>query len=195
MILNPIRDLSGNIKAEQFQLTIDNVTSDWTDLMSLQHDLGNIDGKKLEIQFMSSIEGEEILSSKTTPTLIANKKTGILNKMWSYLLWLTIMVGFWATMSLSIADITRYAASQKSQVMGQFVGLPGTMMLYSFVGIFVTCAAVVHFDDVLIRSDAPWDPVSLLAKFDNPIVVVIAQIFMIHRYIEYEYSSECNRPI
>jgi NCS1 nucleoside transporter family len=89
------------------------------------------------------------------------------------------MVGFWATMSLSIADITRYSSTQKEQVMGQLIGLPGTMMLYSFVGIFVSCASVIIFKDILVGNDAPWDPVSLLAKFDNPVIVVIAQVFMI----------------
>jgi len=53
------------------------------------------------------------------------------------------------------------------------------MILYSFVGIFVTSAAVINFNDVLIAEDAPWDPVSLIAKFKNPVVVVISQIFMI----------------
>lgn len=99
--------------------------------------------------------------------------------IWSYILWFSAMVGFWATMSISISDITRYTHSQKSQVAGQFIGLPGTMILYSFVGIFVTCAAVINFKDVLISEDAPWDPVSLLSKFDSPLVVIIAQIFMI----------------
>lgn len=101
------------------------------------------------------------------------------SKIWTYLIWLTGMVGFWATMSISIADITRYAKSQKDQVVGQFIGLPGTMMLYSFVGIFVTCAAIINFDDILIANDAPWDPVSLLSKFESPTVVIIAQIFML----------------
>ncbi len=101
------------------------------------------------------------------------------NPWWTYILWFTAMVGFWATMSLSIADITRYTHSQKSQVKGQFIGLPGTMILYSFVGIFVTCAAVINFQDVLISDDAPWDPVSLLAKFESPVVVVVAQLFML----------------
>jgi len=89
------------------------------------------------------------------------------------------MVGFWATMSISIADITRYASTQKDQIAGQFIGLPATMMLYSFVGIFVTCAAIINFKDILIAEDAPWDPVSLIAKFKNPAVVIIAQIFML----------------
>ena len=32
---------------------------------------------------------------------------------------LTAMVGFWATVALNIPDFTRYAASQKAQVVGQ----------------------------------------------------------------------------
>jgi NCS1 nucleoside transporter family len=82
-------------------------------------------------------------------------------------------------MSISIADITRYASTQKDQIAGQFIGLPGTMILFSFVGIFVTCAAVINFKEVLIADDAPWDPVSLIARFKNPVVVIIAQVFMI----------------
>lgn len=99
---------------------------------------------------------------------------------WSmYLIWLTAMVGFWATMSISIADITRYVKTQKQQVAGQLIGLPGTMLLYSFVGVFVTCAALILFADILVAADAPWDPVSLIARFDSPVVVIVAQIFML----------------
>ena len=114
-----------------------------------------------------------------TASLVIITEKNKTSKIWSYLLWLTAMVGFWATMSISIADITRYAATQNDQISGQFIGLPATMMLYSFVGIFVTCAAVINFEDILIADDAPWDPVSLISKFKNPVVVVIAQIFML----------------
>ncbi len=121
--------------------------------------------------YLKSSAAEVIVKSAEADTLGA--------RLWQYLLWLTAMVGFWATMSLSIADITRYAASQRDQVAGQLLGLPGTMVLYSFVGIFVTCAAVLLFPDLLIAADAPWDPVSLLARFDNPVVVVLAQVAML----------------
>ncbi|MDG1842104.1 MAG: NCS1 family nucleobase:cation symporter-1, partial [Crocinitomicaceae bacterium] len=102
-------------------------------------------------------------------------KTGI----WQYLIMLTAMVGFWATMSISIADITRFSKSQKDQKNGQFIGLPGTMILYSFVGIFVTCAATISFGDVLVREDAPWNPADLLAKFDGAYIVIISQVFLL----------------
>lgn len=83
---------------------------------------------------------------------------------------LTAMVGFWATLSLNIPDFTRYAKSQRDQVWGQIIGLPGTMAMYSFIGIAVTSATV------LIFGEAIWDPVALLGKFDSPIVVVIAML-------------------
>ncbi len=95
----------------------------------------------------------------------------------TYLFWLTAMVAFWATLALNISDITRYASSQKDQVIGQFVGLPTTMTLYAFIGVAVTCAAIVMFDDILIAKDAPWDPITLIARFDDqPIMLIICQL-------------------
>ncbi len=81
---------------------------------------------------------------------------------------LTAMVGFWATLSLNIPDFTRYARSQRDQALGQAIGLPGTMVFYSFIGIAVTSATV------LIFGQAIWDPVALLAKFDNPLIVALS---------------------
>ncbi|MBT9548323.1 MAG: NCS1 family nucleobase:cation symporter-1 [Candidatus Sericytochromatia bacterium] len=83
---------------------------------------------------------------------------------------LTAMVGFWATLSLNIPDFTRYAYSQKSQILGQAIGLPPTMGLYSFIGVAVTSATVE------IYGKAIWDPVELLARFTHPVVVVIAML-------------------
>ena len=101
------------------------------------------------------------------------------SKIASWLFWITATVGFWATMSISIADITRYGRSQRDQAVGQLLGLPGTMLLYGFVSVFVTCAALVGFDDILTAEDAPWDPVSLVAQFDSPMVVVTAQSILL----------------
>ncbi len=181
LFIHPIKDKEGKDKAQDYRLILDGKEQPWQPIT--QHEINiattPLEGTKAEIQFRKLGDDKEILSSVAAVTPVAASDTGLGSKLWKYILWLTIMVGFWATMSLSIADITRYAATQKAQVAGQFIGLPGTMMLYSFVGIFVTCAALINFDDILIANDAPWDPVSLLAKFKNPIVVVIAQIFLL----------------
>lgn len=86
---------------------------------------------------------------------------------------LTAMVGFWATLSLNIPDFTRYAKSQRDQVVGQFLGLNTTMPFYAFVGVAVTSATVVIFGEPI------WDPVVLLGKFQNSVVVAVAMLSLI----------------
>jgi len=186
--LDPLTSKTGKLKADEYQLTTSAKKSKWLPIKNttpqklpvfMTKNYLQSPRQHITIQFRNSINNPMLFSSKVavkTANFNQIKKHG---KLWNYLLWLTAMVGFWATMSISIADITRYASSQKSQIEGQFLGLPTTMILYSFVGIFVTSATVINFKDILIASDAPWDPVSLIAKFKNPIVVVVSQIFMI----------------
>ena len=81
---------------------------------------------------------------------------------------LTAMVGFWATMALNIPDFTRYARSQRDQVLGQLIGLPTTMALFSFIGIAVTSATVLVFGEAI------WDPVALLGRFESPLIVILS---------------------
>jgi NCS1 family nucleobase:cation symporter-1 len=83
---------------------------------------------------------------------------------------LTAMVGFWATLSLNIPDFTRYVKSQRDQMLGQALGLPTTMVFYSFIGIAVTSATV------LIFGEAIWDPVLLLGKFDSTYIVILSML-------------------
>src|SRR5262249_48807718 len=58
---------------------------------------------------------------------------------------LTANVGFWATLALNIPDFSRYARSQRDQAVGQALGLPTTMGLYSFIGVAVTSATIVIY--------------------------------------------------
>lgn len=85
---------------------------------------------------------------------------------------LTAMVGYWATLSLNIPDFSRFARSQKDQILGQAVGLPPTMAFYSFIGIMVTSATVVVFGDAI------WDPVQLLEKFQQPVLSMVALVVL-----------------
>ena len=190
--ISPLRNADQSIKATHYQLTLPTSDGQVNQTEWLPID-GSIDPYKLEESAvdvssivsgsnsaklqMKAVDGDQEYFSSVVP-VVANSGPQK-SKLWQYILMLTGMVGFWATMSLSIADITRYTDTQESQVKGQFIGLPGTMILYSFVGVFVTCAAVINFKEVLIANDAPWDPVNLLARFSSPVVIVVAQIFML----------------
>ncbi len=92
-------------------------------------------------------------------------------QFWSYFFpALTGMIGFWATLSLNIPDFSRYAKSQRDQVIGQALGLPATMALYSFIGVAVTSATTVIFGETL------WNPVDVLTRFNSPAVLITAMI-------------------
>jgi NCS1 family nucleobase:cation symporter-1 len=83
---------------------------------------------------------------------------------------LTGMIGFWATLSLNIPDFSRYAHTQRDQVIGQAIGLPFTMALYSFIGVAVTSATTIIFHQTI------WDPVDVLTRFTNPVVLVVSML-------------------
>ena len=103
------------------------------------------------------------------PILSQPSKFTTAGEFWKFFIpSLTGMVGFWATLSLNIPDFTRYAKSQKAQILGQALGLPPSMIMFSFIGIAVTSATVI------IYGEAIWDPVALLSKFKNPVVVIIS---------------------
>jgi NCS1 family nucleobase:cation symporter-1 len=86
---------------------------------------------------------------------------------------LTGMVGFWATVALNIPDFTRYAKSQRAQMVGQALGLPTAMTVYSFIGVAVTSASVVIFGTAI------WDPVALLGRFHEPVIASIALVALL----------------
>ncbi len=81
---------------------------------------------------------------------------------------LTASVGYWATLSLNIPDFTRYARSQKSQMLGQALGLPLTMTAFAFIGVAVTSATL------LIYGVAIPNPVELMARFDSVLIILFA---------------------
>jgi NCS1 family nucleobase:cation symporter-1 len=68
---------------------------------------------------------------------------------------LTAMVGFWATLALNIPDFTRFAHSQRDQVLGQAIGLPGPMAILAVIAVVTTAATRV------VYGRAIWDPVEL----------------------------------
>ncbi|MEE8584349.1 MAG: cytosine permease, partial [Acidobacteriota bacterium] len=101
---------------------------------------------------------------------------------WRFLLtrfipWLTAMVGYWATLSLNIPDFTRYARSQKDQMLGQAIGLLTTMPLFAFIGVAVTSATLILYGEAI------WNPVELLARlteeYQSPLLGIAAMLVLV----------------
>jgi NCS1 family nucleobase:cation symporter-1 len=98
------------------------------------------------------------------------------------------VVAFWATVALNIPDFTRYAKGQKEQMLGQALGLPTTMTLYSFIGVVVTSATVVVFGQAI------WDPVVVLSRLGNPFAVVVAMIALLLATLNVNVAANVVSP-
>lgn len=99
------------------------------------------------------------------------KKAG---QFWS-VFWpsLTAMVGFWATLALNIPDFTRFAKTQRDQLVGQSVGLPLPMGLLAALAVIVTSATVVLYGKAI------WDPVDLASRMSGAAVLIALIVLLV----------------
>jgi NCS1 family nucleobase:cation symporter-1 len=101
---------------------------------------------------------------------------------------LTAMVGFWATLSLNIPDFSRYARSQRAQVVGQIIGLPLTMFLFSGLGVVLTAASVELVGETIS------DPINLIGRMDNTLWVVLSMLMIILATISTNTAANIVSP-
>ncbi len=100
------------------------------------------------------------------PMLTAPSKFTTLGEFWVvFVPALTGMIGFWATLSLNIPDFTRFGKDQKSQMLGQTLGLPTTMIAFSAMGVVITSASQAILTGVAV--DTLWDPVVILSHLTS----------------------------
>ena len=101
---------------------------------------------------------------------------------------LTGMVGFWATLSLNIPDFTRFGKGQKEQMIGQAIGLPPTMLVFSAFGVIITSASAIVFGEAI------WDPAVLLGKFSNPITLILALVGLVVASLSVNIAANTVSP-
>jgi NCS1 family nucleobase:cation symporter-1 len=101
---------------------------------------------------------------------------------------LTASVGYWATLSLNIPDFTRYARSQRSQALGQALGLPLTMTAFAFIGVATTSATV------LIYGEAIPNPVKLIGKFNSVTIALFATVVIFAAQITTNMAANVVSP-
>ena len=98
------------------------------------------------------------------------------------------MIAFYATMSVNISDFTRFARTQKSQVVGQSVGLVPTVVLFTTMGALTTSATVE------VWGEAVWDPIELAGKIPNPLVVFFSLICVVVATIAVNVAANTVGP-
>jgi NCS1 family nucleobase:cation symporter-1 len=101
---------------------------------------------------------------------------------------LTAMVGFWATLSLNIPDFSRFARSQKSQILGQAIGLPLTMFLFAGLGVLMTSASAELVGETIA------DPINLIGRIDSTFWVVVSMFMIILATISTNTAANIVSP-
>jgi NCS1 family nucleobase:cation symporter-1 len=101
---------------------------------------------------------------------------------------LTAMVGFWATLSLNIPDFSRFARSQRSQIIGQIIGLPLTMLMFAGLGVVLTAASFELVGETIS------DPINLIGKIDSPFWVVLSMLMIILATISTNTAANIVSP-
>ncbi|MFE6306043.1 NCS1 family nucleobase:cation symporter-1 [Nocardiopsis sp. NPDC057823] len=82
------------------------------------------------------------------------------------------VIGYWATLTLNISDFTRFSDSQRAQVLGQSLGLPTTMTLFSLLAVMVTAGTAAVYGEPL------WNPIDIVAQMGSGLGLLFA-IFIV----------------
>ncbi|MEW1635986.1 NCS1 family nucleobase:cation symporter-1 [Streptomyces sp. NPDC093801] len=98
------------------------------------------------------------------------------------------MIAFWSTLSLNIPDFTRFGAGQRSQILGQTLGLPTTMTLFALLSVFVTSGSEAVYGAPI------WDPVQLVAKTDNVFGLLFALVTVLIATISVNVAANVVSP-
>jgi nucleobase:cation symporter-1, NCS1 family len=111
------------------------------------------------------------------------------SKFWSvFPASLMAMIAFWSTLSLNIPDFTRFSRSQRSQELGQVLGLPTTMTFFSLLAVLITSGTV------LVYGTAIWDPIKLATKFSSPAVAILGLFTVLVATVSVNVAANAVSP-
>src|SRR4029077_8092075 len=84
-----------------------------------------------------------------------------------------LIVAYFAALLLNFGDFARFGKSESAMKMGNFLGLPVNFVVFSIVTVIVTAGTVEVFGEAIM------DPVLIVERIGNPIVVAIGSITFI----------------
>jgi len=123
------------------------------------------------------------------PILAQKGKFGSWREFWPvFVPSLTAMIGFWATLSLNMPDFTRFGRNQREQAIGQVLALPTTMTVFAAMGVIITSASAI------IYGKAIWDPVELVGRFTDPLIVGISMFTVVVATLSVNIAANVVSP-
>src|SRR6201990_2128239 len=84
-----------------------------------------------------------------------------------------LIVAYFAALLLNFGDFSRFAKDDRSMKFGNFLGLPVNFIVFAVITVIVTAGTVKVFGEAIM------DPVAIVERIGNPIVVAIGSITFI----------------
>jgi NCS1 family nucleobase:cation symporter-1 len=84
-----------------------------------------------------------------------------------------LIVAYFSALLLNFGDFARFAKSDSAMKTGNFLGLPVNFLVFSIITVIVTAGTLKVFGQAIM------DPVLIVEKIGNPVVVVIGSVTFI----------------
>src|SRR5271170_2278962 len=84
-----------------------------------------------------------------------------------------LIVAYFGALLLNFGDFARFGKSEAAMKMGNFLGLPVNFLVFSIITVIVTAGTLKVFGQAIM------DPVLIVEKIGNPIVIIIGSVTFI----------------
>jgi nucleobase:cation symporter-1, NCS1 family len=84
-----------------------------------------------------------------------------------------LIVSYFAALLLNFGDFARFGTNEAAMKKGNFIGLPVNFLVFSIIAVIVTAATVKVFGEAIM------DPVLIVERIGNPIVVIVGSVTFI----------------
>lgn len=84
-----------------------------------------------------------------------------------------LIVAYFSALLLNFGDFARFGKDEKSMKLGNFLGLPVNFLVFSIITVIVTAGTLQVFGAAIM------DPVLIVEKIGNPIVVMVGSVTFI----------------
>ena len=84
-----------------------------------------------------------------------------------------LIVAYFAALLLNFGDFARFGKDERAMKVGNFLGLPVNFLVFSIITVIVTAGTLNVFGQAIM------DPVRIVERIGNPVVVIIGSITFI----------------
>ncbi|WP_054839271.1 cytosine permease [Sulfuracidifex metallicus] len=106
------------------------------------------------------------------------------------------MAGVWATLVLNIPDFTRFSKSQKDQLIGQGLGLPVIVSLFSLIAVGITSTMIYLYHIPMSEAVNYVNPVNIMYLFtSNPLLALFVGVSLVIATVSVNVAANILSPV